>query len=278
MPSAQSPLLLLPLLIISQFLLAATQVAPPRRVLETPNFDGESFERFDGNSQENSSEMREQLKQLLGEQLANAFAPLATTPFSNLAQRQPAIVAPTSGEAARAQFSGETTSSEEAEGENGEEEEESPEEENSSEEEPAAPPTPQAPLHPQLPQPVDPVDPNEDQDPEPVAELDDYNAWRDNFYDLNEDGSYIFGYALPHGVRRWERGYFPKDHHGQVVEGFYVQPRHVAHGLRYELRCYRADSEGYHPLPVEFLRNAPNVRRDERPQVDCFNNFAGRRL
>ncbi|EDV35098.1 uncharacterized protein Dana_GF22570 [Drosophila ananassae] len=276
MPSAPSPLLLLPLLILAQCLLAATQVAPPRLDLQTPNFDGESFERFDGNGRENSAEMREQLKQLLGEQLANAFAPLATTPFSNLAQRQPAIVAPTSGEAARAQFSGESTSSEEAEAEaEHEEEEESPEDDSSSEEEPAKPPTPQPALPPQLPQPVGTVDPNEDQDPEPVE---DYNAWRDNFYDLNEDGSYIFGYALPHGVRRWERGYFPEDHHGQVVEGFYVQPRHVAHGLRYELRCYRADSEGYHPLPVEFLRNAPIVRRDERPQVDCFNNFVGRRL
>lgn len=201
MPSAQSPLvllLLLPLLILSQCLLAATQVPPPRRDLQTPNFDGESFERFDGTSRENSSEMREQLKQLLSEQLANAFAPLATTPFANLAQRQPGIVAPTSGEAARAQFSGESASSEEAdtvtEAEN-EEEEESPEDENSSEEEPATPPTPQPPLPAQLPQPVDPVDPDEDQDPEPVAELEEYNAWRDNFYDLNEDGSYIFGWG-----------------------------------------------------------------------------------
>ncbi|KAH8421524.1 hypothetical protein KR009_011054 [Drosophila setifemur] len=275
MPSAQYQLQLHLLLTIA--LLVAGQIAPvlvPPKDLQTPNFDqqGESFERFE--SKENSAEMREQLKQLLGDQLANAFAPLATTPFSNLAQRQPGIVAPTSGEEARSQFSDESDSNEAAEEqEEEEEEEESPEEEDgSSEEEPASQPTPQPQLPPQpLPPPVSQVDQVGE------GQVEDYNAWRDNFYDLEEDGSYVFGYAIPHGVRRWEKGFYFEDHHGRVVEGFYVQPRHVALGLRYELRCYRADSEGYHPLPVEFLQSPPNVRRGEDPQVDCFKTFDGRR-
>lgn len=56
-------------------------------------------------------------------------------------------------------------------------------------------------------------------------------------------------YAIPHGVRRWEKGYYSEEQHGKVVEGFYVQPRPLPQGLRYELRCYIADSQGYRPLP-----------------------------
>ncbi|XP_020808301.1 uncharacterized protein LOC110184199 [Drosophila serrata] len=237
--------------------------APPRQDLQTPNFDGESFERFGGggatggqssesqeSSEENSAEMREQLKQLLGEQLANAFAPLATTPFS----RRPGIIAPSTGAEARAQF---------AENPETNEENEDGDEEESNEEEPTPQPQPQLPGF--VPQPPATAEPEEN-----------YNPWRDNFYDLNEDGSYIFGYAIPHGVRRWEKGYYSEDQHSRVVKGFYVQPRHLAQGLGYELRCYIADSEGYHSLPVEYLIRPPSVRRDEEPQVNCFNNHRKR--
>ncbi|KAH8275055.1 hypothetical protein KR018_005185 [Drosophila ironensis] len=293
MPSVRIRLLVFSSLI----LLTAGQLAPPpsalppRRVLQTPNFDGESFERFgerpsddssaaasasssaSSSQEENSSEMREQLKQLLGEQLANAFAPLSSTQLTHLPQRQPAIMAPTSGAAARALFANREENQEQ-------EEEESPEEEEEEEEEAVAPqvqpqPQPQPQPLPE-PQPVDQVD-SGDLGGQDLQDIEDYNPWRDNFYDLNEDGSYVFGYALPHGVRRWERGYFPEDQHHKVVEGFYVQPRHIAHGLRYEIRCYRADSEGYHPMPVEFLRIPPNVRRDEHPQVSCFHGDDSRR-
>ncbi|KAH8238306.1 hypothetical protein KR032_002897 [Drosophila birchii] len=249
---------------------------PPRLDLQTPNFDGESFERFGASggglssesqesSEENSAEMREQLKQLLGEQLANAFAPLATTPFSPPSTpRRPGIIAPRTGAEARAQFADDPESNEE----NGDGDEES------SEEEPT-PPDSQPQPQPQ-PQPVSQLPGFVPQPPEAEGEAaepeEDYNPWRDNFYDLNEDGSYIFGYAIPHGVRRWEKGYYSEDQHGRVVEGFYVQPHHLAQGLGYELRCYIADSEGYHALPVEYLIRPPSVRRDEEPQVNCFNH------
>lgn len=59
-------------------------------------------------------------------------------------------------------------------------------------------------------------------------------------------------YSLPNGVRRWERSYLTQQ--GRVVEGFYAQPRQVGHGkaVEYELRCYRADAHGYHPLTGEW--------------------------
>ncbi|KAH8303287.1 hypothetical protein KR059_005451 [Drosophila kikkawai] len=259
--------------------------APPRQDLQTPNFDGESFERFGGgdrgglvssesqeSSEENSAEMREQLKQLLGEQLANAFAPLATTPFSPPSTaRRPGIIAPSTGAEARAQFAQDPESNEEEDGEG--DEEESPEENTTPQPQPQ--PQPQPPSQPQLPGFLPQPSAGETEDSE-----EDYNPWRDNFYDLNEDGSYIFGqvlsYAIPHGVRRWEKGYYSEDQHGRVVEGFYVQPRHLAQGLGYELRCYIADSEGYHALPVEFLIRPPRVQRDEEPQVNCFNSHRKR--
>ncbi|KAH8241641.1 hypothetical protein KR038_001008 [Drosophila bunnanda] len=259
-------------LLLSILLLTAGQrspgrvPAPPRQDLQTPSFDGESFERFGGaglsgesqeSSEENSAEMREQLRQLLGEQLANAFAPLATTPFSTPSPtaRRPGIIAPSTGAEARAQFAQDTDSTEE-DGDGDEE---------SSEEEPQPQPQPQPGFVPQPPATEEAAEPEEN-----------YNPWRDNFYDLNEDGSYIFGYAIPHGVRRWEKGYYSEDQHARVVEGFYVQPRHLAQGLGYELRCYIADSEGYHSLPVEYLIRPPSVRRDEEPQVNCFNNHRKR--
>ncbi|SPP86530.1 uncharacterized protein LOC117588362 [Drosophila guanche] len=246
-----SPLLLLLLLFL--FLGVARGQGPirvPPLQLQTPNFDAESFERFEDatNNNDESGEMREQLKQRLGEQLVNAFAPLGTAPFSQLGLRRPGIVAPSSGAQARAQFTAD------AESDSGEEDESS-----SSEEEEPTPPLQPQPQPLPLPQPQ----PQPEEDPE-----EEYNPWRDNFYDLNEDGSYIFGYSLPHGVRRWERGFYSEELHSRVVEGFYVQPR----PLGYELRCYRSDIHGYQPLAVAYLRRAPSVRRNEQPQVDCFKN------
>ncbi|XP_022214090.2 translation initiation factor eIF-2B subunit delta [Drosophila obscura] len=264
------PVLLLLLLFLGVSLSQSPVRVPPLE-LQTPNFGGESFERFedatknnndnnDNNDNNESSEMKEQLTQLLGEKLANAFAPLAATPFSQLSQRRPGIVAPTSGAQARAQFTADDDS------DSGEQEESQEEDESSSseEEEPDAGPAPPLQLQPQ-PQPQPEAE-------EAEEEQEDYNPWRDNFYDLNEDGSYIFGYSLPHGVRRWERGFYSEELHSRVVEGFYVQPRLLGHGTRYELRCYRSDINGYQPLAVAYLRRAPSVRRNEQPQVDCFNS------
>ncbi|XP_016962510.1 uncharacterized protein LOC108032950 [Drosophila biarmipes] len=285
MPSSQYHLVQLHLLLCALLLVAGQRspVRVPPQDLQLPNFGGESFERFGGRSaadsvsasssgssesQETSDEMREQLKQLLGDQLSTAFAPLATTPFT---QRRPAIAAPASEAAARSQFSSDADPDQD-EGAN---EEESPEEDGNegAEEEEGEEATPQPqPLPPPLPQPAGEEEDTTGGQVEEVAEVEDYNAWRDNFYDLNEDGSYVFGYSIPHGVRRWERGFYSKEQHGQVVEGFYVQPRHDFQELRFELRCYRADSNGYQPLPVEFLRTPPTVRRDEVPRVNCFRN------
>lgn len=186
MPSVRYPLQLQLLLLLSLLLLTAGQrsVPAPRRDLQTPNFSGESFERFGGgglsgesqeSSEENSAEMREELKQLLGEQLANAFAPLATTAFSPTTQRRPGVIAPSTATEARAQFADDPESNEEDE--DGDEE--------SSVEEPTPQPQPQ-PVEPQQP-PVGGAAGEEEQPEE------DYNPWRDNFYDLNEDGSYVFG-------------------------------------------------------------------------------------
>ncbi|XP_017010770.2 uncharacterized protein [Drosophila takahashii] len=278
MPSSQFHLLLL--LLLGTLILVAGQKPTfrvPPQDLQVPNFGGESFERFASGagsgsasvsssgssaSQETSDEMREQLKQLLSDQLANAFAPLATTPFT---QRQPAIASPASGAAARSQFAADPDQDQNEE-ESPEAEAEAEEEEGDEEEEQETTTLQPQPSPPPLPQPGG----AEEELAGGQVEVDDYNAWRDNFYDLNEDGSYIFGYSIPHGVRRWEKGFYSEGQHGQVVEGFYVQPRHDSQGLRYELRCYRADSNGYQPLPVEFLRTPPIVRRDEVPQVNCF--------
>ncbi|XP_043660437.1 putative uncharacterized protein DDB_G0274435 [Drosophila teissieri] len=310
MPSNQYHLLQLQLhLLLCALLLTCsctcgqrTPVRVPPRQLQLPNFGGESFERFDtgaaatstsastsssgsSESQETSEEMREQLKQLLGDQLATAFAPLGTTPFT---RRQPAIASPSSGAAARSQFAndpdqGQEVESPEQDGEQ-QEEQEQEEEEDAEEEEPdqeQEEATPQPQPQPQPPA-LSPVaggaveQPSGgqvgEQEQEQEEELEDYNAWRDNFYELNEDGSYVFGYSIPHGIRRFEKGYYSEEQHGRVVEGFYVQPRHDAQGLRYELRCYTADSEGYQPLPVEFLRTPPVVVRDAVPRVNCFRN------
>ncbi|EDW48764.1 histone-lysine N-methyltransferase SETD1A [Drosophila sechellia] len=279
MPSNQYHLLQLHLLLCALLLTSGqrTPVRVPPRNLQVPNFGGESFERFDtgsastsssgsSESQETSEEMREQLKQLLGDQLATAFAPLATTPFS---RRQPAIASPNSGAAARSQFANDPDQGQAEESPDQDGEEEEAEEEEEEEEQEEATPQPQ-PLPPALPQPGGVLE--ELAGGQVGEELEDYNAWRDNFYELNEDGSYIFGYSIPHGVRRWEKGYYSEEQHGRVVEGFYVQPRHDSQGLRYELRCYRADSEGYQPRPVEFLRTPPIVRRDAIPRVNCFQN------
>ncbi|XP_030378917.1 uncharacterized protein LOC115627403 [Scaptodrosophila lebanonensis] len=116
-----------------------------------------------------------------------------------------------------------------------------------------------------------PVSSDESEESSEEEEESDYNPWRDNFYDLLPDGSYVYGYSLPNGVRRYERSFYSEELDGQVVEGFYTQPRQLGHGLKYELRCYRSDINGYKALPVEFLRRPPRVERDERPDVDCFD-------
>ncbi|XP_017062389.1 uncharacterized protein LOC108102198 [Drosophila ficusphila] len=291
MPTRQFHLLQLQLLL--GFIVLATgqrtSVRVPPQDLQVPNFGGESFERFGGasvsssgsgsssgssESQETSDEMRQQLKELLGDQLANAFVPLATTPFS------PGIISPTSGSAARQQFAADgdqDPNQEPNEGESpeegGEEEEEEEVEQATEQPQPLPPPIPQPDGvggQEELPGGGEELPGGQEELTGGQQEVEDYNPWRDNFYDINEDGSYVFGYSIPHGVRRWEKGFFSEEQHGKVVEGFYVQPTHIAQGLRYELRCYRADANGYQPLPVEFLATPPIVRRDEVPQVNCF--------
>ncbi|XP_030572853.1 uncharacterized protein LOC115771328 [Drosophila novamexicana] len=191
---------------------------------------------------------REQLRQVLGQQLTGAVAPLTATPLAVLSRRQPAIVAPRSGAEAAQRFAvsaDEEESSEEDSDETENESDTDTDTETNTDTE---------------------TDTDEAQEPQQ-----EYNPYRDNFNDRNEDGSYVFGYALPNGVRRWERGFYSEQQqHGLVVEGFYVQPRNYGHTVQYELRCYRADAHGYHPLAVEYLRQSPRVRRDELPNVRCL--------
>ncbi|XP_068156451.1 uncharacterized protein [Drosophila tropicalis] len=212
----------------------------PARQLQTPNFDGgESFERFESLD---SNEMREELKKLLADQLTDAFAPLTTGQL----RRQPAIVAPGSSAEALARFADDSRSS-------------SSSEENEQQLEQQG------------------GDSGEEEAEEPAIVAPSYNPWRDNFYDLNEDGSYVYGYSLPNGVRRWEHGYYSEEQHGQIVEGFYTQPRLTSsHDLTYELRCYRSDINGYHPFEVKYLKSPPRVQRDEQLEVDCFRTHRKR--
>ncbi|XP_023168180.2 uncharacterized protein LOC111597610 [Drosophila hydei] len=276
--SGQPPLLLL--LFISFGCIAATfaqSLTLPTRQLLAPSLRfAESFETFDGNeADEDDAGTGEQLRQLLGQQLTNAVAPLTAAPLAVLSRRQPGIVAPRSATDA-AQLFADSAESDEFSGEDSEETDNDPDTNTDADTDadtdtdtdadtdtdtdtgPAQEPE-------QVPQQV----------PQQVAQQvpqQDYNPYRDNFNDRNEDGSYVFGYSLPNGVRRWERGFFSEQqHHGLVVEGFYAQPRHYGHSIQYELRCYRADAHGYHPLAVEYLQQPPRVRRYELPNVSCLN-------
>ncbi|XP_064537148.1 uncharacterized protein LOC135427545 [Drosophila montana] len=245
------------LLFISFGCIAATfgqRLPVPTEQLLAPGLPfAESFEIFDGNvaaaagaaaGADDDDNTREQLRQVLGQQLTGAVAPLTATPLAVLSRRQPAIVAPRSGAQAAQRFA-----------DSGDEEESSEEDSDETENE---------------------SDTDTDTDTETDTDAaqepqQEYNPYRDNFNDRNEDGSYVFGYALPNGVRRWERGFYSKQQqHGLVVEGFYVQPRNYGHTTQYELRCYRADAHGYHPLAVEYLTQPPRVRRDELPNVRCL--------
>ncbi|XP_034489612.1 uncharacterized protein LOC117793412 [Drosophila innubila] len=231
----------------------------PTLRLMAPSFSyAESFERFDSLEDDvadvDANEMQragQQLNELVGRQLTSAVAPLSAVPFLGLARRQPGIVAPRSGVEAALRFADSGNSEEEEE--SSEEDSEEPQSETDAETEPE-------------------TDAGADtaQEPHPQTE---YNPYRDNFNDQNADGSYVYGYSLPNGVRRWERGYHLQQQNGLVVEGFYAQPRQVGNGkgVEYELRCYRADSHGYHPLAVEYLAQPPRVRRFELPNLRCFN-------
>jgi len=102
-------------------------------------------------------------------------------------------VSPASGTAARSQFASDADSDPDQDQEQEANEEESPEEEEGNGEaeegEEEATPQPQ-PLPPPLSQ---PAGGEEEPTGGQVEEVEDYNAWRDNFYDLNEDGSYVYG-------------------------------------------------------------------------------------
>ncbi|KAH8265673.1 hypothetical protein KR044_011300, partial [Drosophila immigrans] len=270
------PLLLLLLLLFVGNTLGQT-VAVPRRRLMAPTVPfAESFERFDVSEsveedvEDAMQQTREELRDLLGQQLTSAVVPLTAVPFLSLTRRQPGIVAPQSGVEAALRFAGaagddeysEEDSDEDSAGESDADVDDADEQQQPST---PAPPQPQAQPQPQPPSPP--------QSP-PQAELQStYNPYRDNFHDQNTDGSYVYGYSLPNGVRRWERGFHTAQQHGLVVEGFYAQPRpgFGGKGVQYELRCYRADALGYHPLAVEYLEQPPIVRRFQLPNVRCFN-------
>ncbi|KAM8721233.1 hypothetical protein ACLKA7_007150 [Drosophila subpalustris] len=236
---------------------------PTRRLMAPSVPFAESFERFDAIADDEGDvdvdvdvDVDADVA-LLGQQLTSAVAPLSAVPFLRLSRRQPGIVAPRSGVEAALRFADPGDSSDEQESS----EEDSEEPESETETEPQPQPAPQ-PAPQSAPQPA----------PQPQAESQsDYNPYRDNFNDQNPDGSYVYGYSLPNGVRRWERGFYTQQQNGLVVEGFYAQPRPAGQGVQYELRCYRADSNGYQPLAVEYLSQPPRVRRFEVPNVRCFN-------
>ncbi|KAH8397979.1 hypothetical protein KR222_007801 [Zaprionus bogoriensis] len=281
------PQLLLLLLIALGCLIASTwgqRLAVPTRQLLAPSVRfAESFETFDSvdageDDGDDMQRTRDQLRQLLGRQLTSAVAPLTAVPLAGLIRRQPGIVAPSSGAAAALRFA---TLPEVEEEESSEEDEESSSVETDTDAD-AGLDVVQQPVT--LPVAVPVATPSPQPTPEP-----EYNPYRDNFQDRNEDGSYVFGYSLPNGVRRWERSFLSPQ--GRVVEGFYAQPRQAARGVEYELRCYRADAQGYHPLAgnnglsdpqgisrltsfllaVLYLALPPRVRRYELPDVSCFN-------
>ncbi|EDV99738.1 clumping factor A [Drosophila grimshawi] len=263
----KQPLLLL--LLIGIGFIADQSLSAPTGQLVVPRLPFvESFESFDDSDSDGDADAdadddndndvghlegsRDQLRQLLGQQLNSAVAPLTTAPLALLSQRQPSVVAPRSGAESALRF---VDSSEENSDESEDESDTQIDIETDIEADTATETV---------------IDTNTDTDTN--AEQDplegEYNPYRDNFEEHNADGSYIFGYSLPNGVRRWERGFYSDQRqHGLVVEGFYAEPR----GTQYELRCYRADSHGYQPLAVEYLQLPPRVRRNELPTVRCLN-------
>ncbi|XP_030242809.1 uncharacterized protein LOC108655882 isoform X2 [Drosophila navojoa] len=271
-PQLLPPLLLL-LLCISFGCIAVTfgqGLAVPTRQLLAPSLRfAESFEIFDGDEADDADEVMgtgEQLRQLLGQELTSAVAPLTAAPLAVLSRRRPGIMAPRSAAAAVRLFADSAESDESDDGEDSDEADNDADTDTDTG--PAQQPVPQPQPQPQpeqVPQEVPQQLPQETPQQE-------YNPYRDNFNDRNADGSYVFGYSLPNGVRRWERGFFSEhQHHGLVVEGFYAQPRHYGHSIQYELRCYRADAHGYQPLAVEYLQQPPRVRRFELPNVSCLS-------
>ncbi|XP_034117359.1 uncharacterized protein LOC117576583 [Drosophila albomicans] len=268
-----------------------TLEVPTRRLMPPALPFAESFERFDDSAEDNvdvEEVMRqtgEELRELLGEQLTSAVVPLTAVPFLSLTRRQPGIVAPRSGVEAALQFGGDDDEdSEEDSDDDDDDDDDDSAGESVEDAQPEAQPTPvaQPQLVPQT-QPQSQLQPQpqpQPQAPPPAAAATQstYNPYRDNFHDQNTDGSYVYGYSLPNGVRRWERGFHSAtQQHGLVVEGFYAQPRPAGHGVRYELRCYRADAQGYHPLAVEYLAEPPIVQRFQLPNVSCFNASRQRR-
>ena len=177
----QSPLLLL--LIISFGCIASTfaqrSLVSRRQLLVPSQPFAESFEILDGNPAADGG-TGEQLRQLLGQQLTGAvapltgaLAPLTAAPLSVLSRRQPGIVAPRSG-AEAAQLFVDSAESEEFISEEDSDEAENETDTNSNAN-PAAVTNTQTDIGPaQQPQ-------------------QDYNPYRDNFNDRSLDGSYVFG-------------------------------------------------------------------------------------
>lgn len=239
------------------------QRLPTRRLMAPSLQFAESFERFDDEEEDSTQSAGEELRELLGQQFTSAVAPLTAVPFLSLTRRQPGIVAPRSGAEAALRFADSGDSDFGQEQESSEEDSDEPESETEAD-------TDTDTAQPEVP--VSQPEPEPQPEPQPESESQsDYNPYRDNFNDQNADGSYVYGYSLPNGVRRWERGFHSEQQHGLVVEGFYAEPRQFSKGVQYELRCYRADSRGYQPLAVEYLPQPPRVRRFELPNLPCFN-------
>ncbi|XP_037943134.1 uncharacterized protein LOC119675982 [Teleopsis dalmanni] len=99
----------------------------------------------------------------------------------------------------------------------------------------------------------------------------EYNPWKHSFYEQFADGTYVFGYMLPSGVTRYERSFYSEEYKGLVIEGFHTEPRIYGKHKLYELRCYRSDTYGHRPLPVQYLSRPPIVERDSKPNVNCFD-------
>lgn len=158
----------------------------PRRQLLAPSLRfAESFESFDSDAADEDDadadtmqRTQEQLRQLLGRQLSSAVAPLTAVPFAGLIRRQPGIVSPSSGvEAAQRFASDDEESSEELSSSTETETDADAETDVDVEQQPITAPPPPPSTTPQ---------------PQPQPET-EYNPYRDNFQDRNEDGSYVFG-------------------------------------------------------------------------------------
>lgn len=152
----------------------------PRRQLLAPSLRfAESFESFDSDAADeddaDTDTVQRTQEQLLGRQLSSAVAPLTAVPFAGLIRRQPGIVSPSSGVEAAQRFASEDEeSSEELSSSTETETDADAETDVDVEQQPIARP---------------PVPPTT---PQPELET-EYNPYRDNFQDRNEDGSYVFG-------------------------------------------------------------------------------------